>query len=190
MYGANASHTELAATKLLRESGYRETFRSIEMELAADGEIVATALPPGIELRPVAPEHYRAIWDAIQDAYAESPQNIVTDEARYHAWLSRPHSDPALWQIAWTGDEIAGQVLPEIVRGRGEVAAVSVRKPYRHVGLARALVTRAVLALQAHEAAPIRLVCRADNRFGAPKLYHSIGFHDIKTFVRYRKPMA
>ena len=189
MYGANASSTERDTTGLLLANGYRETFSLLEMELDPNAEIVPTPLPAGIELRPATPEHYRAIWNSIHEAYAESPQNIVADEADYQAWLRKPSFDPALWQIAWAGGEIAGQVLPEIAHGRGEVGEVSVRKPYRGTGLARALLTRGLAALRARGAHPIRLFCRADNRFGAPHLYRSAGFRDLKTFVRYRKPM-
>lgn len=190
MYGANASSTERDTTQLLRDNGYREAFSLLEMELPADAAVVPTPLPAGIELRPATPAHYRAIWDSIQEAYAESPQNIVADEERYQAWLRAPDFDPSLWQIAWAGEEVAGQVLPEIARGRGEIAEVSVRKPYRGTGLARALLMRGLLALRARGATPIRLFCRADNRFGAPTLYRGAGFRDLKSFVRYRKPLA
>lgn len=191
MYGANASSTERDATQMLLDHGYAEAFGLLEMELAADAAIVPASLPASVELRPAAmPEHYRAIWDSIQEAYAESPQNIVADDEQYQAWLRRPDFDPSLWQIAWAGTEIAGQVLTGIAHGRGEVTEVSVRKPYRGTGLARALLTRGLLALRARGATPVRLFCRADNRFGAPVFYRSTGFRDLKTFVRYRKPMG
>jgi ribosomal protein S18 acetylase RimI-like enzyme len=34
-----------------------------------------------------------------------------------------------------------------------------------------------------------RLHARADNIYGAPRLYERIGFRQLKRFVRYRKPL-
>ncbi|MFI5275046.1 MAG: GNAT family N-acetyltransferase, partial [Ktedonobacterales bacterium] len=149
----------------------------------------APPLPDGIELRAATPAHYRAIWKAVQEAYADSPQNVVSDEDDYQQWLRAPGFDPALWQVAWAGREVAGQVLGEVAYGHGEVAEVSVRKPWRRSGLGRALLTRDIALLRARDAAPIRLHCRADNRFGAPRLYESVGFRPLKTFARCRKPL-
>ncbi|HEU5439165.1 MAG TPA: GNAT family N-acetyltransferase [Ktedonobacterales bacterium] len=190
MFGANASSTEADATRLLLDHGYRATFELLEMEYASAASTADLPLPPGITLRPAAPEHYRAIWDSVQAAYAESPQNIVPDEEQYRRWLAQPSFDPSLWQVAWEGEAIVGQVLPEIARGRGEIAEVSVGQRWRGKGLARALLLRGIYAVQERGATPIRLHCRADNRFGAPALYESAGFRTLKRFARYRKPMA
>lgn len=190
MFGANASSTERDTTRLLLDHGYRVTFELLEMEYASSAPTSDLLLPPGVTLRPAAPEHYRAIWDSVQAAYAESPQNIVPDEEQYRRWLAHPAFDPALWQVAWESDTVAGQVLPEIARGRGEIAEVSVGRRWRGKGLARALLLRGVRVLRERGAAPIRLHCRADNRYGAPALYESAGFRTFKRFARYRKPMV
>jgi ribosomal protein S18 acetylase RimI-like enzyme len=34
-----------------------------------------------------------------------------------------------------------------------------------------------------------RLHARVDNIFGAPRLYERVGFHPLKRFARYRKPL-
>jgi ribosomal protein S18 acetylase RimI-like enzyme len=52
------------------------------------------------------------------------------------------------------------------------------------------LLLRGVRILHERGVAPIRLHCRADNRFGASALYESAGFRTLKRFARYRKPMA
>jgi len=193
MLGANASSTELEATRLLLDHGYRVTFELLEMEYAGGATPVADRdrpLPAGLTSRPVRSTDFRAVWESIQAAYEQSPQNIVADEQQYRRWLANPAFDPALWQVAWDGDAIAGQVLPQITRVRGEIAEVSVGMRWRGQGLARTLLLRGLRVLRECGAAPIRLHCRADNHFGAPHLYHSVGFQSRKRFVRYRKPMV
>ena len=189
MLGANASSTEVDATALLRDAGYHETFSMVEMRFDAFDTLPPVELPAGLEFRPVAPDQYRAIWDSVQAAYADSPQNVVATEEDYQEWLASPAFDPTLWRIAWDGEQIAGQTLCEIAHGRGEVAEVSVGAPWRRRGLGQALVVAGLRALAERNVTEARLHTRADNIYGAPRLYERVGFRPLKLFVRYRKPL-
>ena len=79
-------------------------------------------LPPGIEVRPVLAEHLPLIASSIGEAY----QNQYADSRFQETWLleesvarlSAPRQDPTLWQIAWAGDRMVGEVLPLIEGGR------------------------------------------------------------------------
>jgi mycothiol synthase len=189
MLGANASSTEVDATALLRASGYHETFSLVEMRFDAFDTLPPAELPRGIDFRPVTPDQYRAIWDSIQMAYVNSPQNALATEDDYQEWLASPAFDPTLWHVAWEGDRIAGQTLCEIASGRGEMAEVSVGAPWRRRGLGRALVVAGLRALAERGVREARLHARADNIYGAPRLYERAGFRPLKRFVRYRKPL-
>jgi mycothiol synthase len=189
MVGANASSTEVDATALLRDAGYRETFSLVEMRFDAFDTLPPVELPAGLAFRPVTPDQYRAIWDAVQTAYANSPQSVVATVEDYQEWLANPAFDPTLWRVAWDGARIAGQTLCEIAKGRGEVAEVSVGAPWRRRGLGQALVVAGLRALAERGVSEARLHTRVDNIYGAPRLYERVGFRPLKRFARYRKPL-
>jgi ribosomal protein S18 acetylase RimI-like enzyme len=189
MLGANASSTEVDATALLRDAGYHETFSMVEMRFDAFDTLPPVELPAGLEFRPVTPDQYRAIWESVQAAYADSPQSVVATEEDYQEWLASPAFDTTLWRIAWDGDQIAGQTLCEIAKGRGEVAEVSVGASWRRHSLGYALVVVGLHALAKHGVTEARLHARADNIYGAPRLYERVGFRPLKRFTRYRKPL-
>ena len=189
MLGANASSTEVDATELLRDAGYHETFTMVEMRFDAFDALPSLDLPAGLMFRPVSPDQYHAIWESVQAAYVNSPQNLLATEEDYEEWLASPAFDPMLWRVAWDGERIAGQTLCEIAKGRGELAEVRVGAPWRRCGLGRALVVAGLRALAERGVTEVRLHTRADNIYGAPRLYERVGFRPLKLFARYRKPL-
>jgi ribosomal protein S18 acetylase RimI-like enzyme len=62
-----------------------------------------------------------------------------------------------------------------------------VRPAWRRRGLARALLSRALLALRERGIDVIRLRTVSEFRTRASDLYRSTGFHVLKEFPRYRK---
>ena len=190
---ANASRTEKEATALLLQAGYRVAYTTLEMGLEAAEPVPPHPLPAGLEIRPVQPEHYLPISASVLSAYrGEFPggrYSEVEDVEIYAASLRAPEEDPALWHVAWAGEQVAGQVLARIARGRAEVFEVSVLPPWRRRGLARALLTRAVGQLQAQGIGVIRLHTVAEFPTQAVNLYRKVGFRALKEFPRYRKPM-
>jgi len=192
-YAANASSTEPEATGLLLDNGYRPGYTVLEMGLdwhAFERSPERTLLPSDCDVRPALAKHATAIAQSVYDSYAdEYPDNRYREEmdvAGYAAALSRSPFDPL--QVAWHGDEIAGQVIPLLARGRAEIDEVSVRPAFRRRGLARALLTRALLDLRARGIQVVRLHTVAEFPTRARDLYESVGFRVLKEFPRYRKP--
>jgi ribosomal protein S18 acetylase RimI-like enzyme len=193
---ANASSTELEATALLRNEGYQVAYRLLEMGLDAASPVpdAAPKWPSGIEVRRVTPGHCLPLARSVQEAYeGEYPggrYDASADPAEFAAQLCEALRDAALWQVAWDGDQIAGQVLSVLEDGRAEVFEVSVRPPWRRRGLARALLFRALRGLRSRNVDVIRLHTRPDFQTRAVDLYASLGFRVLKEFPRYRKPLA
>lgn len=73
-------------------------------------------------------------------------------------------------------------------RGRAEIDEVSVRPGWRRGGVARALLSEALLALRERGVDEVRLNTVAEFRTRAMDLYESLGFRVLKRFPRYRKP--
>lgn len=190
---ANASSTEKEATALLLHERYVVAYTALEMGLDASVSVPVHALPAGIDVRPVLPEHYAIIATSVQESYQHEYNggrfNEGDDPAGFVAELCNPKHDPTLWQVAWDGHQIAGQVLSVIENGRAEVFEVSVRPAWRRRGLGRALVSHTVHSLRACGMDVIRLHTNANFRTRARDLYHSVGFRVLKEFPRYRKSL-
>jgi len=187
----NASATEVEATALLLREGYHVGFTALEMGLDPAVTFRPHPLPAGFRLRSVLPADYPAIAASVDEAYRhEYPAGRYQDcfdPAGYVAEIGAPPHDPTLWRVAWDGDEVVGQVLAVIQRGRGEVFEVSVRPTWRRRGLARALLSDALCGLRDRGVDVIRLHTRADFPTRARDLYESLGFRVLKEFPRYRK---
>ena len=110
-------------------------------------------------------------------------------------WLAGPHHDPALWWVAWDGDQVAGQVRSyinpgensEYHRKRGYTEFISVRRPWRRQGLARALLCQSLEVLRDRGMEEAALGVMTANPRGAMRLYESVGFRVRETFGWYRK---
>ena len=106
---------------------------------------------------------------------------------------------PELWQIAWDvkNNEVAGQVRgfinheenEEYNRRRGYTEFISVRRPYRRHGLARALLTNSLHVMKEQGMDEAALGVHTGNPNGAFDLYKSVGFRQVKLFTTYRKKM-
>ena len=143
-------------------------------------------------MRPVLPEHYPQIFSSIIESYLhEFPGDRFRSKfdrvAYFSTELRKPRYDPKLWHVAWDGDEIAGQVFMVIENGQVEVNQVSVRPAWRHKGLGRALLTRALRDVRERGEEVIWLDTYAEYPTRAVDMYRSLGFYISKEFPRYRK---
>ncbi|MEZ4519489.1 MAG: hypothetical protein R3C44_22550 [Chloroflexota bacterium] len=60
-----------STTALILAEGYKMVRVFEHMSRSLAGSLPEYPLPPGFELRPVLPEHYRAIWDADREAFLD-----------------------------------------------------------------------------------------------------------------------
>ena len=100
-----------------------------------------------------------------------------------------------LWQIAWDGDGVAGQVRSFINhkenddqgRLRGYTECISVRRPWRRRGLAHALILNSLRILKEHGMTEAALGVDTENISGALRLYERCGFRPERSGSIYRK---
>ena len=157
-------------------------------------------LPEGLELRPVLPEHYRAIWEADDEAFRDHWGYSASTEEDYRGWLeNKTIFQPQLWQIAWDreANQIAGQVRTFIDaaenekynRRRGYTEFISVRRSWRKRGLARALIVRSLRLQKECGMTESALGADSENISGATRIYEDCGFRITKRTALYRKPI-
>ncbi len=187
MYGTSATTTEKEKTELLKRHDYTPAFSMIEMEFTDFENLHVVPLPREFTIEPVLPEHIRSIWEANNEVYATRQFSEIPAEEDYQEFLNNPLNDYSLWTVAWSGNEIAGFVLGEIEKDRGKLEEVSIREKYRRKGLAYALIIKTLLKLKEKGITITRLCTNGENIAGAKSLYEKVGFHLLKTHVRYRK---
>lgn len=195
---SDADDAALATVALFTGAGYEIARRWYEMVRPLDEEIPDAALPPGLEVRPVTPDQYRQIWDADVEAFRDHWGFAEPKEEDYQRWLADPVvMMPEMWQIAWDGDQIAGQVRnfihhaqnAQFNRLRGYTEFISVRRPWRRRGLARALILRSLRILKEQGMSEGALGVDTQNPSGALHLYESCGYRVEKSGAMYRKPL-
>ncbi len=196
-FEAWASNTEDDWRKLLLAAGYQPVRYGYQMVRPDLDNIPDLPLPQGLEMRPVTPDQHLQIWYAAKEAFRDH-WGFSEDEwaeTNLEGWKESPIFTPALWQVAWADDEVAGMVLNFISetenqlyhRRRGYTETICVRRPWRRMGLARALIARSLQVLKDQAMTEACLGVDAQNPNGARHLYESMGYCMTKEYVTYRK---
>jgi mycothiol synthase len=194
-----AMNTEVSKTRLLERAGYTPARYFYDMVRPDLENIPEAPLPAGLEVRPVRPEHYRAIWEANNEAFLDHWGYTPRSEEDYQTWLGEDVFQPEVCKVAWdtATDQVAGMVLGFILekqnakfqRQRGWTEDICVRRPWRRRGLAHALIAESLRELRRRGMTEAALGVDTENLSGALGLYESMGFRPVKRHTVYRKPM-
>jgi ribosomal protein S18 acetylase RimI-like enzyme len=173
----------------------RYTFQMVRPNL---DDLPDALLPDDLEIRPVRPDQLRTIFDAEVEAFRDHWGFAEPTEDDYAQWISDPVvGRTELWRVAWDGDQVAGMVRGYINdeantrfdRKRGYVEHISVRRPWRRRGLARALIGSTITALREAGMTEGALGVDSENLSGALRLYLACGFEVDSEVAVYRKPL-
>lgn len=158
----------------------------------------AVDLPDGVEIRPVQDAQLRAIWEADREAFRDHYGQSEATESDYRRYLEDPHFDPSLWQVAWAGDRVVGQVRTfvdeeendEFDRQRAYTEDISTAREWRKRGIATALITASLLDLRRRGFTEAALGVHTENPTGALRVYESLGYEIREMHATYRKEMS
>ena len=195
----NVTQFQAGTAIMLERSGYQPIRHFYEMMQPDLNVVFEFPLPDGLEIRPVTPDHYCAIWkSAIETSQEEWGYKEPTDDD-YQEWLTSPHFQPHLWQVAWdiATNQVVGHVLTfidenenkQFNRKRGYTEGIGVDQSWRRRGLARALISRSLQAQKAAGMTESALVADSDSTSGVTRLYESCGFKIVKCDTIYRKAL-
>jgi mycothiol synthase len=185
--------------ELVVAAGFTPARHGYEMVRPHLDDLPDAPLPDGLEIRPALPEQRRQIWDAGVEAYRDAWGATEPTEGDYERWLTdRNGSDLTLWQIAWDGDEVAGQVRAYIDheenarfgRLRGYCENILVGRRWRRRGLATALIAASFPALRARGMEEAALGVDTENVSGALRVYERCGFRPVSRSTLFRKPLG
>ncbi len=141
---------------LLESEDYAPVRYGYMMVRSLEEPIPDLPLPDGLDVRPAQRDQFRAIFDALNEAFRDHWGHRESTEEDFQRWSNWPMMMPHLWQVAWDGEQVAGMVLNAIFeddnktynRRRGWTDPICVRRPYRRRGLARALIMRSLNVLK------------------------------------------
>lgn len=184
---------------LLEQEGYKASRHVLLMVRPDYRGIPDAPLPQGLEIRPYRKQHLREIFRAAGESFRDEPnftQEMWNEDGMrmFQEWRI---FNPKLWQIAWDGSKVAGGSINMIDdaenekydRNWGYLMVIFVRRPYRHKGLASALIASSLEVLKKAGVSQAALGVDLENPSGALRLYERMGFREKDHYVRYRKPM-
>jgi mycothiol synthase len=192
-----AATEDTAKLTLLVSAGYDPCAYAAEWLRPNLDNLPEAPMPEGFVVRDVRPRHYRAVYEAANEAMRDQWGHVGPSEGGFCRFLAGPHIDLSLWRVAWEGGQVAGIVRGSIDyqenevygRNRGTIEHLSVRQPWRRRGLARSLLVQGLHALRACGMEEALLDAHVENANGATRLYESAGFRTHKMFAIMRKPM-
>lgn len=182
----------------LEELGYAPTQWAASLRRPHLDDIPDLPLPEGVEVRPVQPAEVRRIWEEHHEAFrGEWAFHEVTEE-EIDEMLHDPLQDPSLWQVAWAGDTVVGQVKPFVnaeenaARGyrRAYTEYISTHRDWRNRGIASALLARALRAVRDRGMTEAVLGVDTNNPGGAFHVYQRLGFEPIRFEAAYTKRIS
>jgi len=195
--GAFVDEGETGHRALLATVGLLPVRHFFLMRRTGLADIPEAGLPDGLEIRPVTDDQRRQIFDAENEAFRDHWGHREMGESAYRATFGRTELDTDLWVVAWDGDEVAGVVQNWIwpeenarlgVR-RGWLEHISVRRPWRRRGLARALTAASLVRLREAGLDEAMLGVDSENANGALGLYESLGFAVHSRAAAYRRAL-
>lgn len=119
-FQVSVSQFQKGTAIMLERAGYRPTRYFYEMVRLTLDDIPDWPLPDGLEVRPVSPDHYRAVFASVDESSQDEWGYTGED---YETWLNNiPHFQPQLWQIAWdtATEQVAGHVLTFVDHAENE----------------------------------------------------------------------
>lgn len=190
--------SEVDRTRLIESHGYQPVRYTYEMVRPDLENVPELPIPAGVEVRPVKMEQIRQIWEASNEAFRDHWGYIPEPWEEYERVMDDQDFDPSLWRVAWQGDQVAGMVLSFIDKDqnemygwkRGYTENICVRRPWRRLGLAKALIALSLTALKERGMTEAALGVDTENTSGALHLYESMGYQVVKSGTIYRKALS
>lgn len=177
----------------VRERDFRLIRHFFRMEADLSEEPERPVWPEGITVRTYRAGEARAVYDAIDDAFADHWDHVPTafDEWK-HFTVGSTMFDPSLWFLADADSEIAGfsLCLSERRPETGHVASLGVRPPWRRRGLGLALLLHSFHELRARGRRKADLGVDAENTTGAVRLYERAGMYVARRSDSYEKALT
>jgi len=177
--------------------GYVPIRFGFEMCRYLTGVLPVHPVPDGLVIRTANESEYHAIFEADNEAFEDHWGHRAKTDADYQTRFYGADMDPSMFVAAWDGAEVAGVVMNAIFAGenealgcrRGWLEHVSVRRAWRGRGVAKALCASSFRLLRERGMDEAWLGVDGSNPTGALQLYNGLGFHVVRRWQAYGRPV-
>jgi ribosomal protein S18 acetylase RimI-like enzyme len=181
----------------LERNGFTNDRYFFDMARLLDEPLPDAPLPEGFSIRHLAGEHEVDAWvEMFNQTFIDHWNHAdMTVERRKH-WMQNPEYLPGLDLVAVAPDGTLAAFSFCIIEAannqrtgdnEGWVADLGTRRGYRKIGLARALLAESMRRFKAAGLDTAKLGVDAQNPNGALRLYESVGFRKVETWLSYVK---
>lgn len=187
-----ASPANKADAALLEQEGYAHIRSYYEMAIDLLEAPPAPIWPDGVTVRTMQPGEERAVFELIDDAFSDHWGHLPGVYEEWKHWqLGREQFDPALFFLAYDGDQLAGGSLCqyEPAYDAGWVGQLAVRRSWRRKGLGLALLLHSFDEFYRRGVRKVLLGVDSQNLTGALRLYKRAGMHVMTQTHSYEKEL-
>jgi len=189
--------TEIGHRALLAKHAFEPVRHFFLMRRDLSDPIPDAPLPEGVEIRPVTQDQWRTIFDAEDEAFRDHWGHRPATDRAFEATFAKSQLDTSLWVVAWDGDQVAAVVQnwiwpeenEELGVSRGWLEHISVRRPWRRRGLARAITAISLERLREAGMTEGWLGVDSENPNRALGLYEGVGFEVATRSAAYRRSL-
>jgi mycothiol synthase len=174
----------------LEGCGLHRIRSSYRMVIDLDESAPDPTVPPGIDVRTLAPGEERIAYEVHEESFEDSWEHTRESYDEWaHYVLDSESFDPTLWFLAWDGADVAAVEICRVRHGMGWVAILGVRRPWRRRGLGRALLLHAFHEFKRRGFDRVGLGVDAESLTGANRLYESVGMRVQRQMEFYEKQL-
>lgn len=190
----NTSDDTLSRILLLERQGFQEDRRFLTMGYPLNQPLENPQFPEGFSIK-----HFQGNEEI--ESWVEMYNQSFVDHWNHHDlgasvvqnWLNHPHYQPQLNLIAIAPNQAFAafcycQINPN--EREGWIKLLGTRRGFRKLGLGRAMLLSGMQRLKTAGAEIVKLGVDATSPTGATRLYESVGFQTLKTWIYYAKPLA
>lgn len=183
----STSDTHQPSIALAEGAGFELERFFLEMKIDFDEEPEQPLLPPGIELRNFGPDDLEVLYDTVDESFRDHFGYVERSREegmeRWRAYTEIPGWDDSLVWLAFEGDTAVGANVcigfHAEDRDTGYVATLGVRKPWRGLGLAGAMLRTCFSEFHKRGKTGAALHVDAESLTGATRLYESVGMSEV-----------
>jgi mycothiol synthase len=187
------SESDRRVTDVLAALGFEPARHSYRMEIELDGEPRQPRWPDGITVRTVREDEHELVYNTVVEVWRDTSDPIDETFDEWAHWTIRTETfDPALWFLAFAGDELAGFSLckqSSTDPNAGYVATLGVRRPWRKRGLGEALLLHSFDAFRDRGWGRGTLGVDASSPTGATRLYERAGMRVYRDTAFFERPV-
>ncbi len=191
---------------LLEIHNYKIVRDFVYLQIHMDSKPPEPVWPDGIEARPLQTSDWAKVGPALHEAFmdhwgiveyeadekdAAEPDKPNPRETDPEAFDNAYFNSPGLCFVAWDGDEVAGSCLCNATTieypQAGYLGSLSIRRPWRRLGLGRALTLQALNAFYTQGTTHVLTDTDGDGFTKAYRVYQKAGMEIFRRELVYEK---